>query len=290
MVYIWVHLCIFTRLRHTLWRLNGDNRIRGLFWTGLLTSMVPMWVGAEPRTHPFNLQFCRWEAFEESSTVSKDINEDEPESTTVTLLKNLNPPQKNCFSNRSKSIDIPIVINESSSIVDHFSNSGRWTASRWIRASEKYRNLIRNEFKKANLPQDLLYMAMIEMALTPEKSCRCSWHLAPIPETGAEYGLIINDVIDERRDPIRSTQAAIAYLSKLNKEFGGNWHLAMASYNAGERRIYKAVSEKGTINYWELRDALAEETQFYVPKILALAILDNLDFLVSLKRPRRQTH
>ena len=75
-------------------------------------------------------------------------------------------------------------------------------------------------------------------------------------------------------DPIRSTQAAIAYLSKLNKEFGGNWHLAMASYNAGEARIYKAISDKGTINYWELRDVLAEETQYYVPKILALAILD----------------
>ena len=173
--------------------------------------------------------------------------------------------------------DLPIPINESVIYwVDHFSNSGRWSASRWIRASGKYRNLIRAELKKANLPQDLMYMAMIESGFDPTAESQAEavgvWQF--IPSTGQQYGLVINDVIDERRDPIRSTQAAIGYLSKLNREFGGNWHLAMASYNAGEKRIYKAVSEKGTINYWELREALAEETQFYVPKILAMAILD----------------
>lgn len=173
--------------------------------------------------------------------------------------------------------DLPIPLNEEVIYwVDHFSNAGRWSASRWIRASGKYRNLIRAELKKANLPQDLMYMAMIESGFDPTAESHAAavgvWQF--IPSTGKQYGLIINDVIDERRDPIRSTQAAIGYLSKLNREFGGNWHLAMASYNAGEQRIYRAVSEKGTINYWELRDALAKETQFYVPKILAMAILD----------------
>ena len=173
--------------------------------------------------------------------------------------------------------DLPIPLNESVIYwVEHFSNSGRWSASKWIRASGKYRNLIHAELKKAGLPKDLLYMAMIESGFDPTATSHAEavgvWQF--IPSTGKQYGLIINDIIDERRDPVRSTQAAIAYLSKLNKEFGGNWHLAMASYNAGEARIYKAISQKGTINYWDLRDALAEETQFYVPKILALAILD----------------
>ncbi len=173
--------------------------------------------------------------------------------------------------------DLPIPLNESVIYwVDHFSNSGRWTASRAIRASGKYRNLIQAELRKANLPQDLLYMAMIESGFDPTAKSHAEavgvWQF--IPSTGKQYGLTINDVIDERRDPIRSTQAAIGYLSKLNREFGGNWHLAMASYNAGEKRIYKAINEKGTINYWDLREALAKETQYYVPKILALAILD----------------
>ena len=173
--------------------------------------------------------------------------------------------------------DLPIPLNDSVVYwVEHFSNSGRWSTSKWIRASGKYRNLIQSELKRAGLPKDLLYMAMIESGFNPTATSHAEavgiWQF--IPSTGKEYGLIINDVIDERRDPVRSTQAAIAYLSKLNKEFGGNWHLAMASYNAGEARIYKAISKKGTINYWDLRDTLAEETQYYVPKILALAILD----------------
>ena len=116
-------------------------------------------------------------------------------------------------------------------------------------------------------------MAMIESGFDPTATSHAQavgiWQF--IPNTGKEYGLIINDVIDERRDPIRSTQAAIGYLSKLNKEFGGTIGFAMASYNAGESRIYKAIGTKGTINYWELRDVLATETQYYVPKILALA-------------------
>ena len=187
--------------------------------------------------------------------------------------------------------DLPIPINESVIYwVDHFSNSGRWSASRWIRASGKYRNLIRAELKRANLPQDLLYMAMIESGFDPTATSHAQavgvWQF--IPSTGNTYGLIINEVIDERRDPIRSTQAAIGYLSKLNREFGGNWHLAMASYNAGEKRIYKAVAEKGTINYWELREALAEETQFYVPKILALAILDKYPELFGIPKTSKK--
>ena len=187
--------------------------------------------------------------------------------------------------------DLPIPINESVIYwVDHFSNSGRWTASRSIRASGKYRNLIQAELRKANLPQDLLYMAMIESGFDPTATSHAEavgvWQF--IPSTGVQYGLTINDVIDERRDPIRSTQAAIGYLSKLNREFGGNWHLAMASYNAGEKRIYKAVGEKGTINYWELRDALAEETQYYVPKILALAILDKYPELFGVPKTSKK--
>jgi membrane-bound lytic murein transglycosylase D len=246
---------------------------------GLMTSMVPMWAGAEPDDAPSQPTEPTEESTSaQSSTDSKSTDDETVEDATNDTAEETEPTTEELLQQIDLSqFDIPIVINESVIYwVDHFSNSGRWTASRWIRASGKYRNLIRNEFKKANLPQDLLYMAMIESGFDPTAESHAAavgiWQF--IPETGAEYGLTINDTIDERRDPIRSTQAAIGYLSKLNKEFGGNWHLAMASYNAGERRIYKAVSEKGTINYWELRDALAEETQFYVPKILALAILD----------------
>ena len=239
-----------------------------------LLILRPRFVQSEPTSNDTDPKTGTTEIIDsiESERGTDSIDTEPPEDTggpnlTEQLLKQVDWSR----------FDLPIPINESVIYwVEHFSNSGRWSASRWIRASGKYRNLIQSELKKAGLPKDLLYMAMIESGFDPTATSHAEavgvWQF--IPSTGKEYGLIINDVIDERRDPVRATQAAIAYLSKLNKEFGGNWHLSMASYNAGEARIYKAISEKGTINYWDLRDVLAEETQYYVPKILALAILD----------------
>ena len=258
-----------------------------------MTTLFPMWVGAEPDDTPLQPMEAVDKNTSTKSSEDSNKSDDSTDNGTSDTVEDVEPTTEELLQQIDlNQFDIPIVINESVIYwVEHFSNSGRWTASRWIRASGKYRNLIRNEFKKANLPQDLLYMAMIESGFDPTAESHAAavgiWQF--IPETGAEYGLTINDTIDERRDPIRSTQAAIGYLSKLNKEFGGNWHLAMASYNAGERRIYKAVSEKGTINYWELRDALAEETQFYVPKILALAILDKYPDLFGVPQTSKKS-
>ena len=207
----------------------------------------------------------------DSSDSDDETEEDtgEPEEpTTEDLLEMID---KSVFN-------LPMVYNEDViHWVNHFSNSGRWTTSKWLRSSGKYRNLIQMELRKANLPTDLLYVAMIESGFDPTAESSASavgvWQF--IPDTGRTYGLTINEIIDERRDPIRSTQAAITYLKKLYLEFG-NWHLAIAAYNAGENRIYKAIDQYGTINYWELcnKEALAKETREYVPKILALSILD----------------
>ena len=206
----------------------------------------------------------------EDDDVSTDTEETDTgfEVTTADLLAQID----------LKAFDIPIVINDEVIYwVDHFSTHGRWSVSKWIRASGKYRNLIQNELKDAGLPKDLLYLAMLESGFNPSAQSQASavgiWQF--IPSTGAEYGLIINENIDERRDPTKATKAAIAYLNKLYREFG-NWHLTLAAYNTGEANIYKAISAHGTINYWELRslNAFALETENYVPRILALAILD----------------
>ena len=92
--------------------------------------------------------------------------------------------------------------------------------------------------------------------------------------TGRHYGLKINRYVDERRDLIKSTDAAIKYLGKLYNEFG-SWQLAVAAYNAGEGRIRKAIRRKGTDNFWKIAQGrtLNIETKRYVPKLIAAIMI-----------------
>ncbi|MFC1523573.1 LysM peptidoglycan-binding domain-containing protein [Thermodesulfobacteriota bacterium] len=95
-----------------------------------------------------------------------------------------------------------------------------------------------------------------------------------ISATGKHYGLKINNYVDERRDPIKSTKAAIAYLSALYEEFN-SWHLAVAGYNAGEGKIRKAIKKYNTNNFWEIAQQryLRTETKLYVPKLIAAILI-----------------
>jgi membrane-bound lytic murein transglycosylase D len=95
-----------------------------------------------------------------------------------------------------------------------------------------------------------------------------------IPSTGRHYGLHIDWYIDERRDPFKSTIAAIKYLKKLYEDYG-DWELAAAAYNAGEGKVNRAIARYKTDNFWDLRKRryLRSETRNYVPKIMALAII-----------------
>ena len=170
-----------------------------------LLILHPRFVQSEPTTADPDSRTETTEAIDSiESELSSDSINTEPEDTggpslTEQLLEQVDWSR----------FDLPIPVNESVIYwVEHFSNSARWSTSRWIRASGKYRNLIQSELKKAGLPKDLLYMAMIESGFDPTATSHAEavgvWQF--IPSTGKEYGLIINDVIDERRDPIRSTQ------------------------------------------------------------------------------------
>ena len=218
------------------------------------------------------------------ATYAVPVEEVEAPPTTEELLQQILP----------SGFDIPMVYTEEVVYwVDFFSNSGRWTASKWIRESGKYRNYIQAELKKNNMPQDLLYVAMIESGFDPIaiSSAQAAGIWQFMPNTARHYGLIVTDVIDERLDPIRSTQAAISYLQKLHREFS-NWHIAMAAYNAGESKLYKAIGEQGTINYWDLihSESLSGETKDYVPRVLAMAILDKNPELFGLPSTNSKTN
>ena len=126
--------------------------------------------------------------------------------------------------------------------------------------------------RQAGLPPELVYLPLIESGFRPHAVSRAgavgSWQL--LAGTGRRYGLRIDRYRDERRDPLKSTQAAARYLADLHDLFG-DWHLALAAYNAGEHTIARLLAAHQGATFWELTEQrhLNAETADFVPKFLA---------------------
>lgn len=171
--------------------------------------------------------------------------------------------------------DFPVVVNKQVEFyLDFFQNKQHRTFAHWLARSGRYLPLIQKELEKADLPLDLAYLPMIESgySLTAYSRARAVGLWQFIRGTARNYGLRIDSYVDERRDPIKSTRAAVRYLAQLHEEFG-SWQLAVAGYNAGEGKIRWAVRQAGTDNFWLLSRYLNLETKRYVPKLIAAIII-----------------
>ena len=145
------------------------------------------------------------------------------------------------------------------------------TLERLMGLSEFYFPGFEETFDKYNMPLELKYLAIVESALRPRAKSRVGatgmWQF--MFSTGKLYGLDISSYVDERMDPILSTEAAAQYLSKLYDVFG-DWDLALASYNSGPGNVTKAIRRSGgSTNYWNIRHNLPRETAGYIPAFLA---------------------
>ncbi len=147
----------------------------------------------------------------------------------------------------------------------------------WLEEQGQYAEMILGYLKDAGLPQDLLYVAMIESSYDPYTYSRVGasglWQF--MPDGGAIYGLQQDRWVDERNDPIRSTEAVLDYFKDLYQRFG-DWHLALAAYNAGYGQVIRAIARYNTNDFWallEYENALPWESSIYVPKALAAAIV-----------------
>lgn len=139
-----------------------------------------------------------------------------------------------------------------------------------------YADMIREKLYARDLPQELVYLAMMESGLSPWAVSRASavgvWQF--MGPTAQQYGLRVDEWVDERRDPVRATDAALDYLQHLRERFG-SWYLAAAAYNAGPSRVERVLNryaegrrgEEGL--YWEVLEHLPFETREYVPRLLA---------------------
>lgn len=142
----------------------------------------------------------------------------------------------------------------------------------WLKRSRRYLPYIEKMLKESNIPDDIKYIAIAESALRPHARSRKRavgfWQF--MIQTGLKYGLIINERIDERRNLLASTQAAIRYLKDLY-EIMGSWTLSAAAYNMGEKRVKAEILEQGTDNYYQLY--LHNETQRFIFRILSIKLI-----------------
>lgn len=174
--------------------------------------------------------------------------------------------------------DIPLTLNSKVEyFLYYFQTKGKQSFSHWLSRSSRYIPMMKEILKREGMPEDLVYVAMIESGFHLHAR---SWANAVGPwqfisDTGRRYSLRIDQWIDERKDPVKATTAAALYMKELYGMFKGDWYLAAAGYNAGENKILRAISMYNTSDFWEISQGsyLKRETKEYVPKLLAAAII-----------------
>jgi len=169
--------------------------------------------------------------------------------------------------------------------IDRYSGRLRYSVSYMLGAANFYMPIFEEALEAYKLPLELKYLPIIESALNPKAVSRAGatglWQF--MLATGKQFGLVVNSLVDERRDPIKSSYAAARYLKALYRIFG-DWNLVIAAYNCGPENINKAIRRaraaaghaqddtpitKEEKDYWHIYPYLPAETRGYVPAFIA---------------------
>ncbi len=212
-------------------------------------------------------------SLEKEATEAEEIRED------ITEIEERSFPDSILFGQVEyvdTSGSMPLTLNKKVRLaIKYFQTKGRRVFTKWLERSGKYEGLIKEVLREKNLPDELAYLAMIESGFNPRSRSYARavgmWQF--ISATGRYYGLRHNWWFDERRDIIKSTDAATDHLKDLYERFG-HWYLALAGYNCNPRRVEYNMRRYNTRDYWKLR-RLPRQTRNYVPTFLAAAIIAN---------------
>lgn len=154
-----------------------------------------------------------------------------------------------------------------------FQKNGQRIFRTWMRRSGIYGPLIKRTLREEGLPEDLIYLSMIESGFNNRAYSRARavgmWQF--VSTTGRLYGLTRDTWIDERRDPEKATRAAARHIRHLYNLFG-DWQLVITAYNCGQGRLQRAIRTDGTHDFWKM-DSLPKESRNHLPKFMAVLLM-----------------
>lgn len=161
--------------------------------------------------------------------------------------------------------------------INLYTNKRREQVERMLGLSYVYFPIFESELDRNGMPMELKYLPVVESALNPHARSRVGatglWQF--MLATGKIYGLQVTSYVDERKDPYKSTEAAVRYLKNMYRTYG-DWLLVIAAYNCGPGNVNKAIARSGgKRTFWEIRDNLPRETRGYVPAFIAATYVFN---------------
>lgn len=174
---------------------------------------------------------------------------------------------------RLLAMDMPFRVDYTPALQEELAGylrSGKRSTEYMLERSTMYFPIFDFYLEAYQLPKALKYIPLLESRLQPavESGAGAAGLWQFMPATGRSFGLTINEWVDERKNPYRSTDAAMRYLSKLYKQFD-DWSLALAAYNCGPGRVRKAIKATGCQNFWDIEHLLPRQTRRYLPRIIA---------------------
>ncbi len=159
--------------------------------------------------------------------------------------------------------------------INYYQGRGRSTMENGLRRSGRYMKIAREAFRRNGVPEDLIWLAQVESVWQPKALSYAAasglWQF--VRSTGAQYGLRQTAWVDERNGIEKPTNASAQYLKDLANRYNGDWLLAMAAYNTGALNVDRAISRAGEANFWKIYPYIAQQTQNYVPNILAVILI-----------------
>jgi membrane-bound lytic murein transglycosylase D len=215
--------------------------------------------------------------YDEIYTVSNLPMEAEEIREDIIEIEEMNFPDSVLFGKGTvvdTSYGFPITINDKVRLAIHyFQTRGRFVFSKWLERMGRYENIMREILRKRDVPDELLYLAMIESGLNPnaQSYARAVGMWQFISRTGKSYGLRNDWWFDERRDVFKSTDAAARHLRDLYNRFG-DWYLALSGYNCNPKKVENNMKKFKTRDFWELKK-LPRQTRNYTPTFLAATII-----------------